>query len=787
METNIDINRGLTQSQVEERKAKGLTNNQGGAVTKSIGQIFATNLCTLFNFINVILAGLVIFTGSYKNALFIIVVLTNLTVGIVQEIRAKKTIDKLSLISAPTAHLLRDGQRISCPIDQVVQDDIGFLSIGDQVYADMVILAGECEVNESQVTGESEPMLRKQGDRLLSGAYIISGDATVQMEKVGAESYSVKLADSAKYIKKPNSEIMSSLKFIIKMISIAIAPMGILLFLNQVVRLDTDNNRAIVNVVAALIGMIPEGLVLLTSIVLAVSVIRLARHKTLVQELYCIETLARVDVLCLDKTGTITEGCMELEDILPVNGARSREEIEEILGKMTVAMEDRSATFRALQEYFAEKAPNDENWAVGKIVPFSSAKKYSGITFEGKGTFVLGAPEFVYFNRLKEKSVQDDILKATIKKYADMGRRVLLLAHSEENFQEQELPKNLRPLALAIISDVIRPEAYDALKYFREQGVTLKVISGDNPETVAAVAGRAGLQNAENCVDVSQFTDEQLAAAAEIYTVFGRVNPKQKLILIQALKQAGHTVAMTGDGVNDVPALKEADCSIAMAGGSDAARQVAQLVLLDSNFASMPKIVAEGRRAINNIQRSASLFLVKTIFSFILALVFLVLPKPYPFEPIQLTLMSGLCVGIPSFVLALEPNRERISGKFIYRVIQKALPGGSAVALGVLLTVCLGPVFGLNQQQITTLSTLIMAFNMFCVLFETCLPFDRIRRALFWSMLSLFLVGFFVFGWFFNFASLNFTMVIMLLCLCALCLPFMLLVLKTINYFIRKR
>ena len=782
----IDPNVGLTDSQVEERKAKGLANDQGGTVTKSIGQIITGNLCTLFNLINAILAGLVIFTGSYKNALFMIVIITNLTVGIVQEIRAKQTIDKLSLISAPTAKLIRDGRRISCPITEVVQDDIGFLSIGDQVYADMVILEGVCEVNESQVTGESEPVFHKKGDRLLSGAFIISGDVTVRIEKVGAESYSAKLANSAKYIKKPNSEIMSSLNFIIKVVSIAIAPMGILLFLNQVIFSDTERNRAIVNVVAALIGMIPEGLVLLASVVLAVSVIRLAKHKTLVQELYCIETLARVDVLCLDKTGTITEGRMELDDILPVGKNISREEISKIFGKMTEAMEDHSATFTALRKYFASENFS-EPWQVKKIIPFNSINKWSGITFEEKGTFVLGAAEFIYFNRLKEKTVEDEVLEATVKKYADMGRRVLLLAHSEEDFNERDLPKDLHPLALAVISDVIRPEAYDTLKFFREQGVDIKIISGDNPETVATVAENAGLKDAANCIDVSRLTDTQLEEEATKHTVFGRVTPQQKLILIKAFKKAGHTVAMTGDGVNDIPALKEADCSIAMASGSDAARQVSQLVLLDSNFASMPKIVAEGRRSINNIQRSASLFLVKTIFSFVLTLVFLFLSKPYPFQPIQLTLISALCVGIPSFVLALEPNKERVSGKFIYKVIQKALPGGSAVALGVLLTVCLGPVLGLSEHQISTVAVLITAFNMFAVLFKTCLPFDWIRRALFWTMLGLFCAGFVIFGWFFGFTHVNLTMAVMLGCLVAICLPFMILVLKAVNYFIRRR
>ena len=783
----INICTGLTDAQAEERRRRGLTNDQGGTATRSIGQILRTNLCTLFNAINAILAGLVLFTGSYKNALFMIVILTNLTVGIVQEIRAKKTIDKLSLISAPTAKLLRNGKEITCPIADVVLGDVGFLAVGDQVYADMVVLDGACEVNESQVTGESEPVFRTKGDRLLSGSFLVSGHVTVQMEKVGAESYSARLANSARYMKKPNSEIMDSLKFVIKTISIAITPMGLLLFLNQVIRSDTERNRAIVNVVAALIGMIPEGLVLLTSVVLAVSVIRLARHRTLVQELYCIETLARVDVLCLDKTGTITEGRMRVEDIFPADAAQSREETEAVFGKVIAAMQDRSATFLALQQFFAGKETPAAATRAVHIVPFSSDKKYSGVSFSEEGSYVLGAAEIIYFNRLRERSVQDDVLEATVQKYSDMGRRVLLLAHSEAPLSDHGLPEDLRPLAIAVISDVIRAEAYDTLRFFKEQGVTLKVISGDSPETVAAIAERAGLDGARSFIDTSLLSEEELEEAASRYTVFGRVRPEQKRQLIRTLKKEGHTVAMTGDGVNDVPALKEADCSIAMAAGSDAARQVSQLVLLDSDFSSMPQIVAEGRRAINNIQRSASLFLVKTIFAFILALVFLVLQRPYPFQPIQMTLISALCIGIPSFVLALEPNRERISGRFIENVLQKALPGGVSAAVGVLLTVCVGPVLGLTHGQVTSVSVLITAFVLFCVLFRTCLPFDWIRRALFWTLLSLFCVGFFLFSPFFAFETVTLTMAVFLACLMAVCVFCMLLTLKLVHYFIRKR
>jgi len=766
---------GLSSEQVKERKEKGLVNNQQGVATKSIGQIVATNLCTLFNLINAILAGLVLFTGSYKNALFMLVIFSNLLIGIVQEIRAKRTIDKLSLISAPYATVIRDGLSVKCPVSEVVQDDICILQAGDQIYADMEILEGSCEVNEAQVTGESEPVQKAVGDSILSGGYLVAGTVTVKAYCVGDESYSVKLANSAKYIKKPNSEIMTSLKFIIKMVSIAIVPMAVLLFLNQVVLQTIPRDEAIVKVVAALIGMIPEGMVLMSSVVLAVSVIRLSRHKTLVQELYCIETLARVDVLCLDKTGTITEGKMKVEEIISVDNSFTKENLSDVLIHMTLHMQDSSATFEAVKEYFVDKVAVDK-WDVLCKIPFNSARKWSAISFNERGSFVLGAAEYIYPQ-----------ISSETEKYAQQGKRVLLLAYSAENMEEAKLPSGIKPVGLVVIGDVIRAEAYDTIKYFKDQGVTLKVISGDNPRTVASVAGEAGLKNADKCIDVTGLSSEELSEIATEYTVFGRVTPEQKLAIIKALKTAGHTVAMTGDGVNDVPALKEADCSVAMASGSTAAREISQLVLLDSNFASMPKIVAEGRRAINNIQRSASLFLVKTTFSFLLSLAFLFLQQPYPFEPIQLTLCSSICVGIPSVILALEPNKERVSGRFIDKLVQKALPGGISVAVGVLLTVCLGPVFQLTHDEISTVSVMITAFNMFAVLLRTCLPFKKFRGVLFFSLLGLFCTGFFLFDWFFGFVVPDLTMWIMFLCITSLCVVIMLLTIFVINRVIKKR
>ena len=628
--------------------------------TKSIKTIVRENIFTLFNLINILLGVAVFCVGSYKNLLFLIVIFCNTAISIIQEINSKKAVDKLSILAQAKVNCIRDGEKQEIGINSIVLDDLLMLETGNQIVADSIILEGEVEVNESFITGESDVIYKRKGDTLLSGSFVVSGKCKAEVIHIGDENYTSKISSGAKYVKKVNSEIMKSLNGIIKIVSIAIVPIGILLFFNQLGLTENSFKNAVVNTVAAIIGMIPEGLVLLTSTVLAVSVIRLSKRKVLVQELYCIETLARVDTLCLDKTGTITEGTMEVNDIIEIT--KSKEELEEILSEISSASDDNNSTIEAIRA----KYKNKQKWKVINKIPFSSQKKWSGVCFKDKGSYIIGAPEFV----LREKY---DEYKERIEKYSN-DYRVIIVANSEGDFIEKELPDKLEVLGFVLISDVIRKEASKTLKYFKEQGVNIKIISGDNPITVSKIAKRAGVENSEKYINMQEIkTKEQLEKAAKEYTIFGRVTPVQKKELVQALKKEGHTVAMTGDGVNDVLALKEADCSIAMASGSDATRNVAELVLLDSNFASMPEIVLEGRRTINNIERSATLFLVKTIYASILAIIFLFVNMPYPFMPIQLTLISTVTIGIPSFVLALEPNKERIKGKFLRNVISRAL------------------------------------------------------------------------------------------------------------------
>ena len=767
---------GLSLQQVEQRVAQGLVNHHTEVPTKTIPQIIKGNVFTLFNLINVILAVLVLMVGSYKNVLFMGVIICNTLIGTFQEIRAKKTIDRLSLISAPRAKVLRDGVKEQIPVNELVLDDVMVLEAGNQVCSDAVVVSGECDVNESLLTGESDPVSKKPGDVLMSGSFIVSGTVHARVEHVGAENYAARISSGAKYIKKPNSEIMNSINLIIKVIGFIIIPLGAILFYKQIFVANQPFDEAIVSTVAAIIGMIPEGLVLLTSVVLAVSVIRLSQHKTLVQELYCIETLARVDVLCLDKTGTITEGDMQVEEVLPL-GTASLEQAEQALAALVHSLDDSNPTFYALKDRYGEV---ECSWKSTALLPFSSAKKWSGAAFP-QGSFVLGASEFI----LREGY---EAIRPTVEQYSAQGSRVLLLARSSAAFRGKELPGQLEPMALILIGDKIRPEARKTLEYFDDQGVDLKIISGDNAVTVANIAKRAGLKEADRFIDASTLqTEEEVKAAAEQYSVFGRVTPQQKLQLVQALKEKKHTVAMTGDGVNDVLALKEADCSIAMASGSDAARNVSQLVLLDSNFASMPKIVAEGRRSINNIQRSSSLFLVKTIFSVILGLIFVFINHPYPFEPIQLTLINAVTIGIPSFFLALEPNKERIQGRFIYNVIRKSIPGALVVVLGVIASVVIGDYMQLTGDQISTVAALVTATAGFCVLYRVCKPFQLWRRLLFGALLCIFILALLLFRTLFAFEAPTLHMLLLLLPQMLLCYPVMKLFLFVVNGVLRDR
>ena len=703
---------GLTSAQVKERQAAGWANEAVDSPTKPVGQIVRENVFTFFNLIFVVLACCLVLVGSFKNMLFLVIAAANTVIGIVQQIRSKRTVDKLSLLSAPRCGVVRDGNLISVPSAQLVRDDIAQFAAGDQIPADAEVVEGSAQLNEALITGEADAIEKGPGDSLLSGSFVVAGRCRARLTHVGADSYAARLTLEAKRdVKVGRSEMMASLDKLIRIIGILLLPIGITLFVKQHFFLDQGVRQAVVSTVAALIGMIPEGLYLLTSVALAVGVIRLAKRKVLAQELSCIETLARVDVLCVDKTGTITEPRMEVGEVLPVD--------------------DDNDTARAMKARF--RGPS--NWRAARTVPFTSAAKWSAAVFPGHGAYVVGAPEFVMGERYAE-------LRERVEPYSAKGYRVLLAAGYDGVPGPKGLdPGAVRPMALVLLSNRIRPEAPKTFRYFAQQGVAVKVISGDNPLTVSEVAAQAGIEHAEDYVDAATLkTGAELEQAARRYTVFGRVTPDQKRRLVRALQKAGHTVAMTGDGVNDVLALKDADCGIAMASGSDAACHAAQLVLLNSDFSAMPHVVDEGRRVINNIERAASLFLVKNIFSFFLAFITLFTIVAYPFEPIQLSLVGGLTIGAPAFFLALEPNHSLVRGRFMHNVLKAAFPGGLTDLVIILLAELFAFAFGFGAAELSTLCTLLMAFIGLLILFQVCKPFD-VQRKLVWGAMAALIVG----------------------------------------------
>ncbi len=764
---------GLSPQQVARRMAQGLHNGDSGIKSKTEGQIIRENVFTFFNLLNFALALAVILVGSPRSALFMGVIFSNIIIGSFQGIRAKHTIDKLSLISSPKATVMRASRQFTVQVEDVVLDDILLLSSGGQICADATVVAGECEVNESLLTGEADPILKRPGDPLLSGSFIVSGNCSAQVEHVGAESYANKIAGDAKYMKKRNSEIMNSIDFIVKIIGFAILPIGGLLFWKQFFVLGDTFQASVVSTAAAMVGMIPEGLVLLISLAFAVSVIKLSTHKTLVQDMYCVETLARVDTLCLDKTGTITEGSMQVDALESFEGF-TKEEMEEALTALVNTLSDNNPTFMALKDYL----PEHTLWKAGEAVPFSSARKWSGVYFPGRGSYVMGAGEFILgraFGAIKEK----------VEGCSQNGQRVLLLARAQGPFEDKSLPGGLVSMGLVLISDKIRKEAPSTLRYFADQGVDLKVISGDNAVTVANIARKAGLEHADRYVDATTLrTDEDIRRAVKDYAVFGRVTPQQKLAFVKALKEDGHTVAMTGDGVNDVLALKEADCSVAMASGSDAARTVSNLVLLDSNFASMPVVVQEGRRSINNLQRSSSLFLVKTIFSALIGVLFIFINYSYPFEPIQQTLISSLTIGVPSFILALEPNNDRVKGKFIFNVIRMCIPAALTMTANIVVLCTLTEPLGLTSAEASTMAVMTTAMTGFIMLFKVSAPFNTLRGLLFGGLLTAFVLAYLFFGPFFALVSLTLPMLIALMPLLLFSIVFMLAALHFVDHVI---
>lgn len=720
---------GLTSEQVEERFGRGMNNVQPNVVSKSYLGIFRSNVLTLFNFINFVLAALIFVFGELKNMLFIGVVTINIIVGVVQEIRSKKVLEKMSLIAAPHVDLVRDGKVVQSEISDIVIDDIMILRQGMQIPSDSIVVEGQCEVNESLLTGEQDDVHKQNGDFLYSGSFVQAGECKARVTAVGEENFTSKLMAEAKKFKKPKSELMRSINWIIRLVTLAIFPLGILMFYTNKVTTSTIN-EAVTGTVASVVGMIPEGLVMLTSIALAVGVVKLARKRTLVQDLYSIETLARVDMLCLDKTGTITEGSMQVEKTHIYSTKFGN--VDDIMANMVSALGAQGSTFEAFAQYFR----SNEKYEVAGTVPFSSSRKWSAADFGQLGKFIVGAPEFV----LKEKY---SLVENDVREYSAQGFRVLVLVRTTQPLKDDLDREKLKPIALIVLSDKIRENAKDTLAYFAKQGVELKVISGDNPLTVSKVAERAGLAGADKFIDATELdTDEKIYDACDKYTIFGRVTPKQKKVLVTALKSKGHTVGMTGDGVNDVMALKEADCSIAMASGSEASRNVAQLVLLDSDFAALPSVVAEGRRVINNIERAASLFLVKTSFSIILTLLLIILQMNYPFEPIQLTLISGLFVGLPSFFLAIEPNDSKVKGSFLSKVFKKALPAGFTVATMVTIICLVYRNVGIDvSAQVSTMAFYVTSLTSFIVLMWVCIPYTKERLYLVAMCLVLYIAA----------------------------------------------
>ena len=755
---------GLSDEEVNSRISEKLVNYDSSVPTKSIKRIIFENFFTLFNFLNLFLGLAIFFVKSYKNMTFLAIVIINTAISTFQEIHSKRIVDKLSVMAQSKVKVIRNGKEEEISINDLVLDDIIVFNTGNQIPTDCVILDGDVLANESFITGEPDSITKVKGEMLLSGSFIVGGKCYAKVEHIGDENYTAQISSGAKYVKKLNSEIMKSLNKIIGFLAVAIIPIGALLFWNQMSLEGAVLQKAVVQTVAAVIGMIPEGLVLLTSTVLAVSVIRLSRSKVLVQELYCIETLARVDTICLDKTGTLTEGRMEVSDLITVDNKdfyktddeqEKINKLKNILGNIVKNNDDENPTMQALRESYSDELKNE--FILNDKVAFSSKTKWSGINFKDENSFIIGAPEFV----LKENfGKYEDI----IKKYSE-DFRVLAIAYSKNKFEDKKLPNEIDAIGFVLISDVIREEAADTLRYFKEQNVDIKIISGDNPITVSKIAKRLGVENAENYVDMSKLeTFEQIEEAAEKYTIFGRVSPTQKKDLVVALQNKGKTVAMTGDGVNDVLALKTADCSIAMANGSDATKSVSQLILLDSNFASMPKVVGEGRRTINNIERSASLFLVKTIYSSVLALMFLFMGQEYPFQPVHLSLISVVTIGIPSFLLALEPNNEIIHGHFLKNVIAKALPTALTAIINIIGIAILHKIGKIPTEIYPTLCVIATGTSGIILLFtltksrkseKSKLPLSPFRLILSIAMCGLFIVGLTLFSWWFSIVDLK--------------------------------
>lgn len=737
--------KGLTKEEVAKRVEQGLVNQTDISTDKTTKEIILSNTLTYFNLIFLVITVLLILVGSFRNLTFLPIIIGNTLIGIVQEIRAKRTLEKMSILNAPHADVIRDGKLQQILSEELVKDDVILLTAGKQICADAVVIEGNVQVNESLLTGEADEVEKTSGSPLLSGSFVVSGQCYARLEKVGNESYISKLSMEAKAMGSgEQSEMIRSINMIVKWVGIVIIPIGVILFLQSHFVNDETIRRSVTSTVAAILGMIPEGLYLLTTVALALSTMNLAKRKVLLHDMKSIETLARVDVLCVDKTGTITEPDMRVKEVIISKDARnpikSTEEFKTLLTDYIAASQDNNATMEALRNY-AEDA-EDVRFAGTHRVPlnrlaFSSSLKYGGITFQD-GIYLLGAPEFIM--RADYASIENEVTP-----YTENGDRVLLLGKYEGSSIANGLTDKVIPLGFVTLANPIRKNAVKTFEYFKAQDVQIKVISGDNPKTVSEIAAKAGIEHAENYVDATTLdTSAKIRNAVEQYTVFGRVTPKQKQKLVQALQKKGHTVAMTGDGVNDILAMKDADCSVAMASGSEAASQAAQVVLLDSDFAHMPDVVYEGRRVVNNVQRSASLFLVKNIFSLLMSLFSAIFMMTYPLEPAQVSLISMFTIGIPGFLLALEPNKDRIKGNFLTNVMLKALPAGITDAVVVAALVICGDVFSLPADSIGTVATMVLSVVGFMILFKISEPLNKMK----YGIIALNIVGLIFSGFF---------------------------------------
>ncbi|MBR1988496.1 MAG: HAD-IC family P-type ATPase [Clostridia bacterium] len=753
---------GLTLSQVKKRTDDGLLNVSKLKTSKTLKSIFFKNIFTFFNMTCLAVALALIYVGAFSDLLFLVIVILNTCIGIIQEIKAKKTVDKLSLTNSNFTKVIRDGEEEEIYKTELVLDDVLCLNIGMQIACDSIVLEGNVEVNESLLTGESQPVKKKKGDMLLGGSFISSGTCKAKVNKIGDDNYIAELSKKAKSFKQTKSELLTSLRTLIKGITVFMVPVAIIMAYNnyKYYHATPDPDYSLLYMVitktsGCIVAMIPAGMFLLTSVALAVSVVRLAKKRTLVQDLYCIEMLARTDVLCLDKTGTLTNGSMSVKELVMLDKSKTEKDTSKIISSIVNTFHDANNTAMALKSYFGKGVYSAE-----KSIPFSSERKFMGCKFRNIGAFKIGAYEFVMDNPSEE-------IKLLAEKYASEGLRVLLLGESDASFSN----KGVKPIALILLQDNVRKDAPRTIEWFKKNGVDIKIISGDNPVTVSEVARRVGVENADKYISLYGLNEKEVIEAADKYAIFGRVSPEQKAILVKAIKSKGKTVAMTGDGVNDILALKEADCSIAIAAGSDAARSVSQLVLLDSNFSSMPSVVAEGRRVVNNIQKSSSLFLMKTMFAICISIFVLCMGETYPFSPIQFILLEMFVIGIPSFCLALQPNTNKIKGHFLSNLAKNTLPAGTCLVVSTIAMYLYKMFADITTPVLVTMCSIAVIVVGFIALFRMCKPFNGFKGFVFIFCALICASAILFFPGMFKYVSLSYTDTLFLIVVCQFAFP----------------